>query len=48
MTSLPESRIQPWDRSISVDVQRLVTIIAGTLGIVLVTFMAWVVLLVVR
>ena len=50
MTSVPESRIQAWDRPISVDtqVQRLVTVLAGTLGIALVTVLTLVVLLVVR
>jgi hypothetical protein len=50
MTSVPETPIQAWDRSFSVDVQlqRLVEILAGTLGVVLVALLAWVILLVVR
>jgi hypothetical protein len=50
MTSVPESPIQAWDRSISVDtqMQQLVKMLAGMLGIVLVTLLTWVVLLVVR
>ncbi len=50
MTSLSQSRIQAWDPSIPVNgqVQQLVTILSGTLGVVLVTLMTWLVLLVVR
>jgi hypothetical protein len=49
-TAEPETRIHAWDHSRSADtqLQRLVTFLVGTLGIVLVTLMTWVVLLVVR
>jgi hypothetical protein len=50
MTSVPGTRIHAWEHSPSVDaqVQRVVTFLVGTLGIVLVTLLAWVVLLIVR
>jgi hypothetical protein len=50
MTSLPEPRIQAWERPVSVDtqMQQLVNILTGALGIVLVTLLTWVVLVVVR
>jgi hypothetical protein len=50
MTSVPETHIHAWDHSLSVDtqVQRVVTFLVGTLGIVLVTLLAWVVLLIVQ
>jgi hypothetical protein len=50
MTPVAESRIQGWDRAISAEtqLQQMFKILAGTLGIVLVTLLTWVVLLVVR
>ena len=50
MTSISESRVQAWNTSMSVgtQAQQLVQILAGTLGVVLVTLMTWLVLLVVR
>jgi hypothetical protein len=50
MTPVAESRIQAWDRAISAEtqLQQMFKILAGTLGIVLVTLLTWVVLLVVR
>ena len=51
MTSVPETRIHVWGHSLWVDtqvLQGLVTFLGATFGVVLITLMAWVVLLVVR
>jgi hypothetical protein len=50
MASVPETRIHAWDHSRSADtqLQRVMTFLVGTLGIVLVTLLTWFVLLVVR
>jgi hypothetical protein len=59
MASVPETRIYAWDHSRSADTQlqaqiekflqqRVVTFLVGTLGIVLVTLLTWILLLVMR
>jgi hypothetical protein len=50
MTTLTETRVRPWEHSPAVDsqVQKIVSFLAGTLGFVLVTLLAWAVLYIVR